>query len=82
MVFPVGGWTRESIEVKTGIMSRLDGESGSESFGVFDMMLQVPEREVCGAGLLAEVIVVLGALFVVVCDGGSGNIALNGRCAL
>ena len=39
VVFPVGGWTRERIEVRTGIMSRLDVESASGSFGVFDMML-------------------------------------------
>lgn len=37
-VFPVGGWTRERIEVRAGMMSRFDAERASGSFGVVDMM--------------------------------------------
>lgn len=40
-VFPVGGCTRERIEVRTGIISRLDAERASGSFGMFGMVLQV-----------------------------------------
>ena len=51
VLFPVGGCTRERIEVRTETISRLDAESASGSFGMFDMVLQVTEWQVCETGL-------------------------------
>lgn len=45
-MFPVGGWARERIEVKTGMVSRLDADRASGSLGVVDMML--PHLRKCG----------------------------------
>lgn len=48
-VFPVGGWTRERMEVNTGTMSRLDADRASGSLGVVDMAL--PQLGRAGDGL-------------------------------
>ena len=50
-LFPVGGCTRERIDVRTETISRLAAESASGSLGMFDMVLQVSEWEAYEAGL-------------------------------